>query len=54
LILCDLFDPAEEVKRLPMKKPSGKYNAYDKIARSRGTITVNATRATVSHHEFVE
>jgi mono/diheme cytochrome c family protein/DNA-binding beta-propeller fold protein YncE len=27
----------EEVKRLPMKKPSGKYNVYNKITRSRGT-----------------
>lgn len=27
----------EEVKRLPMKKPSGKYNVFNKIARSAGT-----------------
>jgi len=27
----------EEVKRIPMKKPSGKYNVYNKIYRSRGT-----------------
>jgi len=27
----------EEIKRLPMKKPSGKYNVYNKITRSRGT-----------------
>ncbi len=27
----------EEVKRLPMKKPSGKYNVYNKINLSRGT-----------------
>jgi len=27
----------EEVKRLPMKKPSGKYNVYNKLTRSRGT-----------------
>lgn len=27
----------EEVKRLPMKKPSGKYNVYNKINRSAGT-----------------
>jgi hypothetical protein len=27
----------EEVKRLPMKKPSGKYNVYNKITRSTGT-----------------
>ena len=27
----------EEVKRIPMKKPSGKYNVYNKITRSSGT-----------------
>ncbi len=27
----------KEVKRLPMVKPSGKYNVYNKITRSRGT-----------------
>jgi DNA-binding beta-propeller fold protein YncE/cytochrome c553 len=27
----------QEVKRLPMKKPSGKYNVYNKITRSAGT-----------------
>jgi len=27
----------EEVRRLPMKKPSGKYNVYNKITRSSGT-----------------
>ena len=27
----------EEVKRLPMKKPSGKYNVYNKLSRSSGT-----------------
>ena len=27
----------EEVKRLPMKKPSGKYNVHNKITRSSGT-----------------
>ena len=27
----------EEVKRLPMVKPSGKYNVHNKITRSRGT-----------------
>lgn len=27
----------EELKRLPMKKPSGKYNVYNKISRSAGT-----------------
>ncbi len=27
----------EEVKRLPMRKPSGKYNVYNKITQSRGT-----------------
>ena len=30
-------DTLEEVKRLPMSKPSGKYNVYNKITRSRGT-----------------
>lgn len=27
----------EEVKRLPMKKPVGKYNVWNKITRSEGT-----------------
>lgn len=27
----------EEVKRLPMKKPSGKYNVHNKLTRSQGT-----------------
>ena len=27
----------EEIKRLPMKKPSGKYNVYNKTTRSAGT-----------------
>jgi len=27
----------EEVKRIPMNKPSGKYNVYNKITRSAGT-----------------
>jgi hypothetical protein len=27
----------EEVKRIPMNKPSGKYNVYNKITRSEGT-----------------
>lgn len=27
----------EEIKRLPMKKPSGKYNVYNKLTRSSGT-----------------
>jgi len=27
----------QEVKRLPMRKPSGKYNVYNKITRSEGT-----------------
>ena len=30
-------DTLQEVKRLPMKKPSGKYNAYNKLTRSSGT-----------------
>ena len=34
-----VYDAAtlEEVKRLPMNKPSGKYNVYNKITRSSGT-----------------
>ena len=34
-----VYDAAtfKEVKRLPMKKPSGKYNVYKKIPRSSGT-----------------
>ncbi|MBF0309453.1 MAG: c-type cytochrome [Magnetococcales bacterium] len=34
-----IYDAAtlEEVKRLPMKKPSGKYNVFNKINRSSGT-----------------
>lgn len=27
----------EEVRRIPMRKPSGKYNVYNKITRSEGT-----------------
>ena len=27
----------KEIKRLPMNKPSGKYNVYNKIHRSAGT-----------------
>jgi hypothetical protein len=27
----------EEIKRIPMKKPVGKYNVYNKITRSEGT-----------------
>ena len=27
----------KEIKRLPMKKPSGKYNVHNKITRSAGT-----------------
>ena len=30
-------DTLEEVKRIPMKKPSGKYNFYNKTRYSRGT-----------------
>ena len=30
-------DTLKEIKRLPMKKPSGKYNVYNKINRSAGT-----------------
>ncbi|MEK7734372.1 MAG: cytochrome D1 domain-containing protein, partial [Pseudomonadota bacterium] len=34
-----IYDAASlvEVKRIPMKKPSGKYNVYNKITRSAGT-----------------
>ncbi len=34
-----VYDAAtlEEVKRIPMNKPSGKYNVYNKITRSAGT-----------------
>jgi hypothetical protein len=34
-----IYDAAtlEEVKRIPMRKPSGKYNVYNKISRSEGT-----------------
>ena len=34
-----VYDAAtfEEVKRIPMRKPSGKYNVYNKIRLSRGT-----------------
>jgi DNA-binding beta-propeller fold protein YncE len=34
-----VYDAAtlEEVKRLPMNKPSGKYNVHNKITRSDGT-----------------
>ena len=30
-------DTLEEVKRIPMKKPVGKYNVYNKITKSEGT-----------------
>jgi len=36
LIVYDA-DTLKEIKRLPMKKPSGKYNVYNKITRSTGT-----------------
>jgi len=34
-----VYDAAtfEEIKRLPMRKPSGKYNVHNKITFSRGT-----------------
>jgi hypothetical protein len=34
-----VYDAAtlEEVKRIPMVKPSGKYNVYNKTTRSAGT-----------------
>ncbi len=36
LVIYDA-DTLQEVKRIPMKKPSGKYNVYNKITRSAGT-----------------
>ena len=30
-------DSLEEIKRIPMRKPVGKYNVYNKITRSSGT-----------------
>lgn len=36
LIIYDT-NTLKEIKRLPMKKPSGKYNVYNKINRSAGT-----------------
>ncbi|MDX1488443.1 MAG: cytochrome D1 domain-containing protein, partial [Acidiferrobacterales bacterium] len=30
-------DSLAEMKRIPMRKPSGKYNVYNKITRSTGT-----------------
>ncbi|MFC1774651.1 cytochrome D1 domain-containing protein, partial [Pseudomonadota bacterium] len=30
-------DSLKEIKRLPMSKPVGKYNVYNKITRSEGT-----------------
>jgi hypothetical protein len=34
-----VFDAAtlKEVKRIPMRKPVGKYNVYNKVTRSEGT-----------------
>jgi hypothetical protein len=34
-----VYDAAtfREVKRLPMRKPVGKYNVYNKITRAEGT-----------------
>ena len=34
-----IYDAAslQEVKRIPMRKPSGKYNVFNKIDRSAGT-----------------
>jgi hypothetical protein len=34
-----VYDAAtlQEIKRLPMVKPSGKYNVHNKITRSAGT-----------------
>lgn len=36
LVIYDA-ETLKEVKRIPMKKPSGKYNVYNKITRSTGT-----------------
>jgi len=36
LIVFDA-ETLKEVKRIPMKKPIGKYNVYNKITRSEGT-----------------
>lgn len=36
LVIYDA-ETLREIKRLPMKKPSGKYNVYNKITRSAGT-----------------
>jgi DNA-binding beta-propeller fold protein YncE/cytochrome c553 len=36
LVIYDA-DTLREIKRLPMKKPSGKYNVHNKITRSAGT-----------------
>ena len=36
LVIYDA-ESLQEIKRLPMKKPSGKYNVYNKITRSSGT-----------------
>ena len=36
LVIYDA-ETLQEVKRLPMRKPSGKYNVYNKITRSSGT-----------------
>ena len=30
-------DTLEEVKRIPMRKPSGKYNVFNKIHHDEGT-----------------
>lgn len=36
LVIYDA-ESIKEIKRIPMKKPSGKYNVYNKITRSSGT-----------------
>ena len=36
LVIYDA-ESLKEIKRIPMKKPSGKYNVYNKITRSSGT-----------------
>ena len=35
--LRDSHQDIEEVKRIPMSKPSGKYNVWNKITFSEGT-----------------
>jgi len=41
LIACDAKTPAD-VKRMPVRRTSGKYNIYNKIHRSSGTVAGSA------------